>query len=149
MTRPWGEPLPRGSALIVSLALVMGLGACQRTRPTANRGGPISTAPAITVSAPAIGAAVSSPLAVAGSAELDPSTQTLVGMVFSVDEAGEHWRGNASIAVSPDGGFAGTIAYTTATAGPGIVQLAVIDGAAGTVMARQRVDVQLAAAPAP
>ncbi len=151
MTSPWGESLPRGLVVLVFLSFVVGLAACQRPRPTASGSGDgrVLTVPAIVVAAPAAGAVVASPLTVAGTASLDSATQTLVGMVFSVDETGEHWRGNASIAVQPDGRFAGNIVYTAATAGPGIVQLAVIDGAAGTVMARQRVDVQLAAAPAP
>lgn len=140
---------PVRTALWICVALAPALGACQRARPTAPRSDALSSSAAITVSAPASGATVASPLAVAGTARLDPATQTLVGMVFSVDPSGERWRGNASIPVRSDGSFAGSIAYTTEAAGDGIVQLAVIDGAAGTVMTRQRVNVQLAAAPAP
>ena len=147
MIRPWGGPLLRRLVCLSCLALPLGLGACQRARPTAP--GTVMNTAAITVAAPAAGAAVTSPLAVGGTAFLDSATQTLVGMVFSVDDTGERWRGNAIIQVEPDGSFAGTIAYTAEFAGPGIVQLAVIDGAAGTVMARQRVDIRLAAAPAP
>lgn len=141
---------PGRAALWTCLALsASSLGACQRARPTAPGGDAVLSSAAITVSAPTAGAEVASPLSVAGTARLDPDTQTLVGMVFSVDPSGERWRGNASIPVRSDGSFAGSIAYTAEAPGQGIVQLAVIDGAAGTVMARQRVNVQLSAAPAP
>lgn len=141
-----------GTGLRASLPLLLigglALGACQRARPTAP-GSAAALADPLRISQPAAGQTVASPLTVAGQARLEDS-QALVGMVYSQEPGGSpRWRGNARIAVAGDGSFSGSIAYTADQAGPGFVELAVLDGAAGTTLVSRRVEVQLAAAPAP
>lgn len=136
------------AALPLLLVASLGLGACQRARPTAP-GRAAALADPLRISQPTVGQAVASPLTVAGQARLADS-QALVAMVYSQEPGGSpRWRGNARITVGEDGRFTGPVAYSAEQAGPGFVELAVLDGAAGTTLVSRRVEVQLAAAPAP
>lgn len=142
----WG----RGPHAVIPLLLVgaLTLAACQRARPTAP-GSSAAVSQPLRISEPTAGQAVGSPLTVVGEVRLEPS-QALVGMVYSQEPGGSpRWRGNARIAVSEDGRFSGSIAYTADQAAPGFVELAVLDSAAGTTLISRRVEVQLGAAPAP
>jgi hypothetical protein len=101
----------------------------------------------VEVTAPTDGASVGSPIPIAGSALVDPSRQ-LAAQVFSQgSDSSRAWRGNGLLAVQGDGRFEGTIAYTLDEAGPGVVEIAVVDATSGAVYERRSIPVQLAAAP--
>lgn len=107
-----------------------------------------TAAPAIVeVTAPTDGARVSAPIPVAGTVLLQPDRQ-LAAQVFSQGSDGSRaWRGNGRLSAQADGHFEGTIAYTLAEAGPGVVEIAVIDAISGAVYERRSIAVNLAAAP--
>lgn len=100
------------------------------------------------VDEPADGARVTSPIRVAG--RLGETTgRVAVAQILSVDGDGQETRrGNALLAPSgADGAYAADVAYTLDAAGPGIVEVVLVEPETGTVMERARVPVVLEAAP--
>lgn len=143
----------------LTLLLVVCATGCSRARPTLE-GAPSSSAGAaleagaeavepITIEVPGGADTVSSPVRVSGSVRLEPG-RTLVGQVLSRegDEPSDaRWRGNALLEVDEAGRFTGEIRYTLDEAGPGVIELAIVDPASGTMLQRKRLDVELSAAP--
>jgi hypothetical protein len=148
----------RALALTPLLLVVISTG-CSRVRPTLE-GAPASLGNApkldgleapepISVERPTASEAVSSPVRVEGSVSLEPG-RTLVGQVLSRegdDAADDRWRGNALLEIDDAGRFSGEIKYTLVESGPGVIELAIVDPASGTMLQRKRVEVQLSTAP--
>jgi hypothetical protein len=102
---------------------------------------------AITIDAPAVGAGVASPAVIAGRIDLEAG-RLPVAQVLSWGPQGELIRrGNGPIAVDDDGAFEVSIDYVLEEAGPGAVEVVIVDPVSGTVTDRERMVVELQAAP--
>ena len=107
----------------------------------------------ITLTAPAAGAAVTSPVEVQGRVTVAPFENTLVGTV--VDAAGRT-LGTGPVSVTPDdpgalggpGAFSGEVGFSGAAGGAGRVVVADVSAADGSVLASAGVDVVLPGGPA-
>jgi hypothetical protein len=108
----------------------------------------------ITLTAPASGAAITSPVEVRGRVTVSPFENNLEGTV--VDAAGRT-LGIGPVTVTPDepgslggpGSFSASLSFTGAAGGPGRVVVSDISAADGSVLASASVDVVLPGAPPP
>lgn len=102
---------------------------------------------AITIDSPAASAEVSSPALITGRIDLEPG-RLPVAQVLSWSAEGELIRrGNGPIAVDDGGAFEVSIDYVLETAGTGAVEVVIVDPVSGTVTDRERMVVELLAAP--
>jgi len=101
----------------------------------------------VEITAPVAGASVTSPVSVEGTASLEAGRDLAAQLFSRTAEGGLAWRGNTRLAVGLTGRFSGEIAYRLPEAGPGVLELAVIDAATGKVFERRQVALDLAAAP--
>jgi hypothetical protein len=142
--------------LVALLAVSMAASGCERQRPapepTANPTA-IAVPPAeeaapssVELVMPVAGAAVSSPVQIAGRLDVAPG-RTVAAQVRSLEVDGSlRWRGNGPVAFEEDGTFASEIPYRLSTERPGTVEVLVIDPVSGTVLERASVEVTLGAA---
>ena len=100
------------------------------------------------VAEPSEGSVVASPIRVAGRLG-DTTGRVAVVQILSVDGDGlETRRGNGLLApTGTDGAYAIDVSYTLELAGPGIVEVVLVEPETGTVTERARVAVALEAAP--
>ncbi len=100
----------------------------------------------ITIDAPAPGSSIGSPAVLAGHIDLQPG-RLPAAQVLSRSPDGELTRrGNGPIPVDDDGRFEVSIDYFLEVAGPGAVEVVIVDPATGAVTERERMIVELAAA---
>ena len=101
----------------------------------------------ITIDAPAPGARVTSPVLITGIVELQPGRLPAAQVLSRGADGGLTRRGNGPIPVDDDGRFEALIEYYIDTASTGSVEVVIVDPTSGAVTERERIVVELEAAP--
>lgn len=152
------EPMVRVGVFSTVLALAFAATGCTRERPGLEP--PLERAAAFTPTAmrrsqpfvltePKVGAAVHSPVTVRVNAA-DVAPLLLAAQAQSKTSgtpATLEWRGNTTLAKAADGAFVGQITYQLAADQDGLIEVALVDPASGTVIESMSVPVRLQASP--
>jgi hypothetical protein len=138
-----------GAALILAALAAAG---CTRPHaafvPADSPAGTATAGPAaVVIEQPAPGVKVSSPVTLAGAVRRPPGYTVAAQVLCCRTDPTLAWRGNAPLVVAPDGRFTGSVPYTLAADGDGVVEVMVVEPASGTVVERGSVAVTLAASP--